>query len=193
MENNEQPTQPAADDEAPVGGAARPRPSWFLRWGKPTAMWLFGFGVGAAVVYGALWGKEEYDSYRELQALNLPEPPRDNETAKLFAPDTPPAVPAPPPVTTQLAEAPTPLAAAPAPEPPRVARGVKAKVNKATRPKGRLAATKVRKATINTRQSVRLADRRAAPRVLEIRRASPRGEPRPCRRGDLARECYVAR
>jgi hypothetical protein len=203
--DTEDQTNPTAEHAAPPAApGTRPRPSWFMRWGKGTALWLCGFGVGAAVVYGALWGKAEYDSYHALQAMHLPppEPVRqaDHETAKLFAPEQPPvAAPVTPAVAAAAVAAPVVAekAVAPASKPVRIAKTSRSKIA-ATPVKARtqLAAnTKARKSNlVSTRQSVRLADRRAAPRVLEIRRSSvARDLRRPCRRGDLARECYVVR
>lgn len=179
MEASDQ-TNPPNEASAPP---ARPRPSWYLRWGKATALWLCGFAVGGAAVYGVLWGKEQYDAYHTLQAMHLPAPepapaperPKDEQVVKLFAPD----------------EAPKEVVAAASPPPPQpapVTKVVRAKPAKQARPR----ATVLAKAPV--RKQARLAERRAAPRVLEIRRANVAGElRRPCRRGDLARECYVAR
>jgi hypothetical protein len=174
-----------------------------LRWGKASAFWLCGFAAGAAVVYGALWGKEQYDSYRTLQALNLPAPVTDNAAAKLFTP-TPPG---PPTAPVELSAAPAealakvePRAepqfkAGPAVPVVAVVKPARAPAARTQRPRRTaLAKAPARKATVVARQSVRLSDRRAAPRVLEIRRSAVAAEIRPpCRRGDLARECYVAR
>lgn len=181
MEDSQQTIPP--HDEPAATPAGRPRPSWYLRWGKASALWLCGFAVGGAAVYGAIWGKEQYDGYQTLQALNLPAPdpvpPKDDAVVKLFAPEEAPK--------EALAVAP-----APAPEPARVNKPVRAKPAR-TRPVN-LAKAPVRKPVVSARQQARLGERRAAPRILEIRRANVAGElRRPCRRGDLARECYVAR
>ena len=186
MDTDDQAIPPAADAEMP--SARRPRPSWYLRWGKGTALWLCGFGVGAAVVYGAIWGKSEYDAYHALRAMHLPEPVRDPEVTKLFAPEEPP--PAPPVAAAPPAVLPPEPAAAPV---RAVRQPVKARAAKSMKRTQLAAQSRPRKVVAGTR-SARLGDRRAAPRVLEIRRSSlARDMRRPCRRGDLARECYVVR
>jgi hypothetical protein len=171
MESDDQTNLPAADE---MSGGVRPRPSWYLRWGKATAMWMCGFAVGAAAVFGLVWGKAEYDSYRALQAIRLPEPAQNNELVKMFVPEEKPAV-----LST---------AAAPVPEFTE-AKPVRPKVFK-SKPVRKQLAGKVRpRKVVMAKTQRRLADNRAMPRILEIRKVNRR----PCQRGDLARECYAVR
>jgi hypothetical protein len=141
-------------------------------------MWLCGFAVGAAAVYGVIWTKDQYDAHRTLQALKLPEPASNSEVAKLFVPEEKPPVQA--------------EAAAAIPHLPFVpeAKAAPPKVVK-TRPLRKQLASKskpVRKVMM-AKSPRRLADNRAVPRILEIRKVNRR----PCQRGDLARECYAVR
>lgn len=141
-------------------------------------MWLCGFAVGAAAVYGVIWAKDEYDAHRTLQALKLPDPANNTEVVKLFVPEEKPAAP----VVAEAAIPSLPFVPEAKATPPKVvkARPVRKQLASKSKP--------VRKVMVAKSQR-RLADNRAVPRILEIRKVNRR----PCQRGDLARECYAVR